>query len=174
MDEEQWKQLMEIRVKYRDLATWEIRTLSASDTDNMLGVMTMAVASGEGAFKWRFASGTPCISENKRSKTPRVNTCLDAPETLSLVETPWEDSESSVSEQIPQTPDEILDDALRRGGSSLEVFRAEPEQSEYSTETNEDTSDDMSSKQIVPVRFNTHALIQDVRELLSRSFSTLT
>jgi hypothetical protein len=173
MDDERWKQLMEIRKKYPDLATWEIRSLSSSDVDNMLGVMTMAVASSEeGAFKWRFASGSPCVPDDRRSKT-RADPGLDAPETLTLVETPWEVSEDTTSEKVPQTPNETVDAALRRGGSSLGLLHEEPEHDDYGTESNEEASDELSSEPIVPVRFTSQALIQDVGEFFFYSLSIL-
>jgi len=116
------QKLAEIKTRYKDLATWEVKSLSVGDQDVMLGVITMAV--NDGAFRWTLCSGDPCSStEHVVHNDVRG---LDAPETLSLVTTPWYDpdlseDEQSQTSQLERTQEEIWDDSLKRGGSSLEI-----------------------------------------------------
>jgi hypothetical protein len=123
MDPDMLDQLKKIATRYEDLATWEITSLSIEDTNAMLGVLPMAVASDEGGFTWRSCSGSPYVPEYhdvpKGSRS--VQTC-DAVETLLVVETPLADVEPSTDEKDSlKSPESIVDASLRRGGSSLEA-----------------------------------------------------
>lgn len=120
-----YEQLKKVRAKYNDLATWEIRSLSIEDIDAMLGIMTMALASGEGKFQWKLCSGTPTAVDAGISKMLRTTLSFDAFEILSLVEEPWVDqdpTEGEVSRNV-DSPASILDETLRRGGSSFQSVR---------------------------------------------------
>jgi hypothetical protein len=91
----------------------------------MLGVLTMAVASGEGVFKWRACSGSPCVGEDGDiPKMPSSQRAQDARETLALVESPWVVPEPSLHRSASlKSPEDIRDASLRRGGSSFEAVR---------------------------------------------------
>jgi hypothetical protein len=137
------KLLMEVKRRYKDLATWEMKSLSVGDRDAMLGVITMAVT--EETFKWNLCRGEPCVAKNKEHITWDPLRGLDAPETLALVTTPWYDhdlseEEQSQTSQLERTQEDIWDDSLKRGGSSLKVvsefllnetMKEEEEEEEY-------------------------------------------
>jgi hypothetical protein len=50
-----WQEMMEVHKKYRDIATWEIKSLSVGDAGVMLGVMAMAT--GKEPFEWKTCPG---------------------------------------------------------------------------------------------------------------------
>lgn len=126
IDADRLRELMEIGTRYKDLATWEMKSLSVGNAGVMLEVMNM-VSKG-GRFPWVACSGS-CVND----KRPRVHTVenpprgTDAAETLDIFTTPWADSDTgntnpcdSQGTHVFETNDDILDRALRRGGSSLE------------------------------------------------------
>jgi len=99
-----------------------MKSLSVGDRDAMLGVITMAVT--DKTFKWILCSGEPCVAKEHITWNPPRG--LDAPETLSLVTTPWYDpnlseDEQSQTSQFMRTQEEIWDDSLKRGGSSIKI-----------------------------------------------------
>jgi hypothetical protein len=117
---ETFEQLKKIRAESNDLATWEIRGLTVEDTDDMLGVLTMASALAEGEFQWRLCSGLPCTSvDDSIPKMLCTARACDAPEILSLVEEPCIDPEPSTNETMCNS-ESSLNDSLRRGGSSIQ------------------------------------------------------
>jgi hypothetical protein len=128
MDAEVLERLEEMEARQDDLATWEILSLSVEDTDAMLGVLTMATMSIDGEFNWMTNSGSPCaLEDDNLPKVPSQKRIVDAPEALALVESPWNVYESSTAGIItPKTldsPADILDASLRRGGSSFKAVR---------------------------------------------------
>jgi hypothetical protein len=125
MDAEVWAKLEEMEARREDLGTWEIMSLSIEDTDAMLGVLTMTAASNDGEFKWTTSSGSPCASnDNTVPKILNPKRFVDAPEALALIKTPWVVPESSTIEITTlDSPADILDASLRRGGSSFEAIR---------------------------------------------------
>jgi hypothetical protein len=127
--------LMEIRERYRDLATWEMKSLTVGNGDVMLKIMEM-VASGE-EFSWSTCAGDECGERKGRNKhrmhNPRRGE--DAPETLEFFTAPWTESDptdafiavgshdSQSAQPMNEHIDDILNCALRRAGSSLDIAR---------------------------------------------------
>jgi hypothetical protein len=116
------KRLNQVSFVYDDLATWEVTSLSLEDTDAMLGVLVMALSSGEGKFHWKSCPASRRISPNEsihqKLKSPVE---YDSPDILSLVE-PHGEPLMNGSKTI-DTPESILDDSLRQGGSSFQALR---------------------------------------------------
>jgi hypothetical protein len=122
MDAEVLEKLVEMEARPEDLATWEVTSLSIKDTEAMFGVLTMAVMSNDGEFRWTTGSGTPCVMEDgDLPKLPSLKTAADSPETLALIESPRAIAELETNSL--DSPENILDASLRRGGSSLEAVR---------------------------------------------------
>ena len=120
MESELLEQLKKVEARSNDLATWEMRSLSVKDTSTMLGVLNMALSSGEDGFRWKFCSGTPCAPVLD-STTKKLNSArnVDASKTLHFLQ-----EAISAGEDVSKTLDSlesILDDSLRRGGSSLPI-----------------------------------------------------
>lgn len=122
------KELMAVGERYKDLATWEMKSLSVGNGGVMLEVMSMVAAGGP--FPWSKCSGS-CVREKKarRHQVERALRGADAAESLSFLTTPWSDPEIDNSAYDSQSPrpdsiDDILDRALRRSGSSLEQAQA--------------------------------------------------
>jgi len=127
VDADRLKELMEIGTRYKDLATWEMKSLSVGNAGVMLEVMSM-VAEG-GRFPWTACSGS-CVND-KRPRAHKVENSVrgaDAAETLDIFTTPCADSDTGDSDSNPcdsqgsrvlETDDDVLDRALRRAGSSL-------------------------------------------------------
>ena len=151
MELELLEQLKKVKARSNDLATWEMRSLSVEDTNAMLGILTMALPSREDGFRWKFCSGTPSrIARvlDSATKKPNSTRSVDASKILHFLEEPGAESLISTDEDVFRTldsPESILDDSLRRGGSSLQSVRediysmeSEPEiewESESETET---------------------------------------
>lgn len=114
-------QLKKVKAHSNDLATWEIRSVSIKDTDAMLGVLSMALADGEGGFQWRFGSGTPVPGSS--AKILDSTRAVDSFETFQLVQEALLtcEEELKVSDNVVS----ILDDSLKRGGSSMQSVRGE-------------------------------------------------
>jgi hypothetical protein len=150
MDPEMLERLKKVEAKYEDLATWEVTSLSIEDTDTMLGVLTMAVASGEGGFKWRACCGSPCAGEDgdipKMLSSQRAQ---DARETLALVESPWVVPEPSLHGSASlKSPEDILDASLRRGGSSFEAVREDISMKESVLDSSSEASGSESGSKV--------------------------
>lgn len=124
---EMFKRLEKIRAESNDLATWEIRGLTIEDTDAMLGIISIASASGEGQFRWKTCSGIPCAPlDDSIPKMTSRSQMHDSPEILSLIEEPCIDLEPVTDEGVLgmlDNPTSILNDSLKRGGSSIQYVR---------------------------------------------------
>jgi hypothetical protein len=116
VDPNLWQELLEISEKYGDMATWEMKSVSVGDGSLMLGVM--ALATGKESFEWLVCMG----GEDHRFKSGHYAPCttqlMDDPDTMSRFA--LEDAQLTSQAYSDASLDEILDDALRRGGSSLE------------------------------------------------------
>lgn len=128
LDVDRLKELMEVGERYKDLATWEMKSLSVGNVGVMLEVMNMVAAGG--LFPWSTCNGT-CVSDKKARKhrSERAIRGIDARETLNFFTAPGNDPELGNGTYNPQslypsTINDILDRALRRGGSSLEQAQA--------------------------------------------------
>jgi K+-transporting ATPase c subunit len=119
------KELMEVGERYKDLATWEMKSLTVGTVGVMLEVMSMVAEGGQ--FPWNKCSGS-CVNGKKPRKhtIERAFRGADAAETLEFFMRPWNDSEmgdnntsQSQGSHVSETNDDILDRALRRGGSLL-------------------------------------------------------
>jgi hypothetical protein len=152
--EETWRRLMEARDKYEDLATWRMMSPSAEDTEVMLGLSDMAYA---GNFQWSSCSSPTTPFADRRSKSLSPNRHLDSPEIMSFI---------GELEPLPNTPvilEEILDDAFKRGGSSLQSFREHDRMiNTRATSWADDDTDEIASSRAPAQRMTTRALIQEV------------
>jgi hypothetical protein len=114
------ERLKQVRAQYETLATWDISSLSLEDTDAMVGVLLMATCTEGGAFRWRSCSGFPCVSaEDNILKMLSSTPMHDSPRFTSL------GAAARSSGNDSRSPESILDDSLRRGGSSLQALRAD-------------------------------------------------
>jgi hypothetical protein len=121
MDEGVLEKLMKMATRREDLATWEVLSLSIEDIDAMLGVLAMAGASNDGEFKWKTTSGTPCAPEDGILRNiSSLKRAADAREALALV---GSYSHVACGSSNLDSPDDILDASLQRGGSSLDAVR---------------------------------------------------
>ena len=107
--EETWTRLMEAKDRYEDLATWRMMSPSAEDTEVMLDILATAHAGG---FQWN-SCPPPTLYAYERPKSLNPQRALDSPETMTLIDIPPLDSES-------ESTSTILNESLKRGGSSLE------------------------------------------------------
>jgi hypothetical protein len=117
VDADLWQELMEVSNKYGDMAIWEMKSVSVGDGRLMLGIM--ALATGKEQFEWLVCKGgEDHTSKRKGHHAPPTQQLEDDPETMSkfglddLILNSNANSDLSVNV--------ILDEALRRGGSSLE------------------------------------------------------
>ena len=126
MDPDRLKELMEVGEHYKDLATWEMKSLSVGNVGVMLEVMSMVIEGGQ--FSWSTCTGS-CVNDKKprQHKTETALRGADAIETLEFFTAFWNDHDmgdhdtfESQESNISDTNDDKLDRALRRGGSSLE------------------------------------------------------
>jgi hypothetical protein len=113
VDEHLWHELMEVSEKYGDMAIWEMKSVSVGDGSLMLGIM--ALATGKEQFKWLVCKGgDDHTSKRKGHYAPPTRQLQDDPETRSKFGLDDSNTDSDL------TVDVILDQALVRGGSSLE------------------------------------------------------
>jgi hypothetical protein len=116
------ERMKRVRATYDNLATWEVTSLSLEDTDAMLGVLMVASSSGDDEFRWKSCPGLSNIPPGDR--IPKIMDFTpehDSPAFMSLVDTL---SESPVGAlKAIDTPESILDDSLRQGGSSFKALR---------------------------------------------------
>jgi hypothetical protein len=111
-----WQELMEVNEKYGDLATWEMKSLTVGDSRVMLGVLAMAV--GLEDFEWQTCNNLRHPRGTKPHRAPATIQLLDDPATISRFGL---NDRGPTSQPLQEsTLEDVLDDSLRRGGSSLE------------------------------------------------------
>jgi polyhydroxyalkanoate synthesis regulator phasin len=101
------------------MATWEMKSVSVRDGSLMLGVM--ALATGKEPFEWLVCQGGEDHKFKRRRRFPRTKQLMDDPETMSKFA--LDNAQLTFQTYSDTSLEEILDDALRRGGSSLEEVR---------------------------------------------------
>jgi hypothetical protein len=155
-----WSRLMEARDKYEDLATWRMMTPSTEDRSIMLGVMVMAYT---GEFQWTLCSPpTNLSSVDECPKLLSPQRALDSPETMSLIK---DLSDLDLGSSKDAVADRILDNALRRGGSSLEsVFELDRTAKER-VRAWSDSDTDTTSSSLAPTRqLTVQTLLEEVSQ----------
>ncbi|KII83382.1 hypothetical protein PLICRDRAFT_180464 [Plicaturopsis crispa FD-325 SS-3] len=117
--------LRKINERYKDLITWEMKSLTVAHKGVMQGFMLKVF---DGDFQWTFCEGA-----DKCKKSPyghivvHQNQGADSPETRRVVESPWVDPNLEPGMRsrtdafdAERHPLERLNDAFLRGGSSLQ------------------------------------------------------
>lgn len=118
VDAELWQELMEVCNKYGDMAIWEMKSLSVGDGSFMLGIL--ALATGKEQFQWQVCEGGTDHKFKMKGHHPPPTTQLeDDPEVLSKFG--LNDLDPNTTSDL--TINDVLDQALCRGGSSLELVR---------------------------------------------------
>lgn len=117
VDPDLWQELMEVCHKYGDMAIWEMKSVSVGDGSLMLGIM--ALATGKEQFEWQVCKGGKDHRSGKSHHSPATIQLLDDPATVSKFGLEY--PQSSPHEHSDIALEVILDDALRRGGSSLQL-----------------------------------------------------
>lgn len=117
IDPSLWNELMEVREKYGDLATWEMKNLSVGDVRTMLGIVAMAGGVAE-PFSWKTCNDPHHPEGKKKHFAPPTIQLLDDPSTMSKFGL---DDPQLISTSLQQSDLNVYSDmSLRRGGSSLE------------------------------------------------------
>lgn len=156
-----WSRLMEAKDKYEDLATWRMVTPSTEDTSIMLGVMFMAYT---GEFQWTLCvpSTTSFPSAYECPKLPSPQRALDSPEIRSLV---GGLSSLDLESMKDVVADQILDDALRRGGSSFQSVLEHGPTPKKGVMAWSDSDTDATSSSLAPTRQLTpQSLLEEVSQ----------
>jgi hypothetical protein len=120
VDAELWQELMEVCNKYGDMAIWEMKSVSVGDGAFMLGVL--ALATGKEQFQWLTCKGgTDHTYKRKGHYEPPTIQLEDDPEIMSKFG--LDDLRLDSNANADLDVDLILDEALRRSGSSLELVK---------------------------------------------------
>lgn len=152
-----WSLLMEARNKYEDLATWRMMTPTAEDTSIMLGIMDMAYAE---EFRWPSCIPPKTLCVNDLPKFQRPQRALDSPETMSLVGDLSDSGSGSTKDLVM---DRIVDDALKRGGSSLESVLKHDHAIEKMSKSWSDSDSDATGSSRAPTKpLTSQRLIEEV------------